>query len=274
MLKRHKWILLIAAVVILIIAAMFCRTMLQNYVSIRGQHLNSYRYSSGGGMNGGYHTETVKRYGDRALISIESAEWHSQDPTVREYLTDAAVLEELEAVVRKYHMNFWHQKEFTNAFVCDGESESYDFDFDDAGIFFSSQIYPMTYGKKLARLDRVVDQYIEAGEKLPGLVNPRCDDEEYYFLPEGELQEYVYSYKDNKLGVRILNGTDEDVAIPEAYRLIRADTGEVLQEGETPYGGIFSQQTSDEMFIGLENRLTAGHYVLTFGDLEIPFEIE
>lgn len=161
-----KRILLIAASIIIIFAAVALIINLGNYVKIRGQRLNEYTFSSGGGMDGGYHSETVKRFDDKALIKIESAEWYAQEPTVTEYLTDAKVLDELEAVVRKYKMNFWNGKKFTNMFVFDGESESYDFDFDDVDISFSSQIYPLRYIKKLAQLDSIVKKYIETGEKL------------------------------------------------------------------------------------------------------------
>lgn len=131
-----------------------------NYVNIQGKHLNTYSYNSGGGMTGGYYRKTVKRCEGYALISIESAEWHSQDPVVEEYRTDTVVLDELEAVVRKYKMNFWNRKKFTNMFVHDGESYSYHFDFDGVDISFSSQIYPMKYKEKLTELDNIVERYI------------------------------------------------------------------------------------------------------------------
>lgn len=137
--------------------------MINNFVNISGQHLNGYRYVSGGGMTGAYRIKRVRRNEDSALISIESAEWHSQDPTIEEYLVDATVLDELEAVVRKHKMNHWNNKKFTNMFVHDAESESYSFDFDKSGISFSSQIYPVKYRNMLAELDRVVDNYIQNG---------------------------------------------------------------------------------------------------------------
>lgn len=272
--RINKWIMLVAVIAIVLLAAVgVYKTMIENYVSIHGQQLYKYSYSSGGGMNGGYHRETVKRYGDQALISIQSADWYLQDPVVTEYKTDAAVLDELEAVVRKYKMNFWHRKKFTNEFVFDGESESYHFNFDDASIWFSSQIYPLRYAKKLAELDHVIEKYIEAGEKLPGLVNLNTIKEEYDLLPEDEFVIYVYSYAENALGLRILNGTDEAVEIPETYQLINSDTDTVLLEENAPYGGSFSEQATDEMDIKLKERLDAGNYMLIFGDLEIPFEI-
>lgn len=140
--------------------------MIGKYINIRGQKLNKYTCSSGGGMTGGYYIETIKRHEDQAIISIKSAEWHSQEPMVMEYLTDASVLDELETVIRKCKMNFWHRKKFTNMFISDGESTSYHFNFDNADISFSSQIYPMKYGKKLNMLDSIVKKYIEMGKKL------------------------------------------------------------------------------------------------------------
>ena len=163
-LKINKWIILIVLVVLVVVIGV-CK-MFGNTVNIRGQHLNEYSCSIGGGMTGGYRMETVKKYNDQALIRIESAEWHSQDPEVTEYLTDAAVLDELEEIARKHKMNTWNKKKFTDMFIADGESESYRFSFDDEDIYFSSQIYPKEYREKLAELDAVVKKYIEAGEKL------------------------------------------------------------------------------------------------------------
>ena len=268
-----KRIILAAAAIAVLLTLGGCEKMIGRYVGIRGKHLNSYSYSSGGGMNGGYHRETVKKYQDQALITIESADWFAQDPTVAEYLTDTAVLEELEAVVRKYRMNFWNGKEFSKMFVCDGESESYCFYFDDDDVYFSSQIYPMRYRKKLADLDNVVRKYIDTAEKLPGLVGTRTDEEENFLLPEGKLDIYVYSYAENVLGVKILNGTDEPVELPGSYQLIFTDTDTVVFEENDENVREVSGQSRDEIDIRLKERLQAGHYKIVFGDMEIPFEI-
>lgn len=270
--KHSKLINVIVALVVLLVVAGGVM-MFKNYVGIRGQHLNTYTYSSGGGMSGGYYRNTVKRYNDQALISIESAEWHSQDPTVTEYLVDASVLSELESVVRKNRMNFWNRKKFTNIFVSDGESQGYYFYFDDADISFSSQLYPAKYSKKLAELDSVVNKYIKAGEKLPGLVNPKKEGEENYSLPKGEFVMYVYLYAKNSLGLRILNGTDKDVEISKKYKIINTDTEVVVCDDDIPYGGIFYANYSDVMDIKLKDRLQAGNYKIILGDQEILFEI-
>ncbi|MCQ2558424.1 MAG: hypothetical protein MJ135_04810, partial [Oscillospiraceae bacterium] len=129
------------------------------------------------------------------------------------------------------------------------------------------------YARKLAELDRVVDKYISSGEKLPGLVMTNTGDDEIDLLEENVLAMYVYSYAENSLGIRVLNGTDEDVEIPESYTLRNADTGAVIQEQESTYNNRFYEHTIDEIHFKLKERLPAGSYVLYYGDYEIPFEI-
>lgn len=138
-----------------------------NFVSIKNQHLTEYHYSSGGGMTGGYFSETVEKYDDDfALITTEKAEWHSDEPALKKYLVDARILSDLESVVRKNHMNFWHRKTFTNMFVADGESYSYSFQFSENSIDFSSQIYPAKYREKLKKLDEIIKNYLKNSKEL------------------------------------------------------------------------------------------------------------
>lgn len=246
--------------------------MFGNYVSIRGKHLDAYSYSSGGGMTGGYYRKSVTGYENRALISIESAEWYDKDPDVAEYYTDVAVLDELEQVVRKHRMNFWNRKKFTNIFVHDGESMSYHFNFNDANISFSSQIYPIRYEKKLAMLDNVVEKYIKLGERLPGLVNPIVEEEQDPFK-EGKLIVYVSSYARNILGIKVLNGKDEPFEIPKTYKLINAKTGEIIIEADTLRSGRVSELSRENFDIRLKDRLSEGNYKIIFGDIEVKFEM-
>lgn len=138
-----------------------------HFVSIRGQHLRKYEFSSGGGMTGGYYRETVEKADESfARVVTERAEWHSDVPQINEYLVDIAIFDELERVIRTYGMNFWNNKKFTNILVADGESESYTFSFDENSISFSSQIYPMRYSHKLGKLNKVIDKYLEGAEKI------------------------------------------------------------------------------------------------------------
>lgn len=64
------------------------------------------------------------------------------------------MLDDIEQIVRKYKMNFWNKRKFTNMFISDGESTSYTFSFDKTRIYFSSQFYPAMYGMKLQRCSR------------------------------------------------------------------------------------------------------------------------
>ena len=272
---RIKRIIIIAIILAFsIIVGGIVYIMGGHYVSIRGQRLESYRYSSGGGMTGGYHHETVKRYDEaHALISIEKAEWHNQDPEIEEYLADVSVMDELEGIIRRYRMNFWNGKKFTNEFIADGESEGYSFSFDSDGISFSSQLYPARYDIKLRKLHEIIDNYLEKAEKLPGLVNDKIDTEENYYLPEGKLELYVYTYSGDYLGIRVLNGTEKPVEIPVSYKLINTYTDKVIAENDEKYTNTVDSKSRDEIGFSLNERLEAGNYKLVLGGTEIPFEI-
>ena len=274
--KVNKKIVIIVAIVLALLAIGGCAFMIgKHYVGINGQHLNKYRYSSGGGMTGGYDSETVSRYDDtHALVCLESAQWHYQDPDISEYLVDISIMDELENVVRKERMNFWNDKTFTKMFVADGESYSYSFYFDKAKVSFSSQLYPQRYSKKLHKLDEVMDKYLENGEKLPGLVKlNNNNDDEISLIKEGEFELYVCSYANNYLKVRILNGKDEEVKLSPAHKIIDADTNKTIFEEDKGYTITVYPMAEDETSISLNSRLDVGNYILYIGDIEIPFEI-
>lgn len=272
--KLRKGLIIIAVIVFLFLIGGVIFMMAKHYVSIRGQHLNEYHYGSGGGMNGGYDSETVKRYDDtHALIKIERAAWHHQDPEVKEYLVDVSVLDELEGVVRKYRMNFWNRKEFSKIFICDGETKGYSFRFDENDFGFSSQLYPAKYRDKLREFDGIIEKYLQNAAALPGLIHTKKTDVETYELPDGELELYAYTYSGDYLGIRILNGTEEKAEIAQSYRLINADTAQVVAERDDSYASTVYPRSQDEMSISLNERLDAGHYTLVLGDIEIPFEI-
>lgn len=170
LLKSKKLILTVAAVLIILTVGGVILMNTGHYVSLKGQHLKKYTYSSGGGMTGGYYSKTVEKTDDdKALITVETAEWHNNEPEVKKYIVDSSVLFEIEKVVRRYRMNFWHNKKFTKMFVADGESYSYGFRFDEAYIDFSSQIYPLRYRVKLKKLDEIIENYIEGAKELSSL---------------------------------------------------------------------------------------------------------
>lgn len=244
----------------------------QHYVNIGGQRLNQYRTSSGGGMSGGYSRETVKRLDDtHALVTVEKAEWYSQDPEINEYLVDVSIMDELEENIRKNRMNFWHRKKFTNLFIADGETDGYSFTFDKNEVRFSSQYYPPKYSRKLERFGEIIEKYLQNARKLPGLVrkggNPNPD------IPEGVLDIYVCSYNGETIGVKILNGKDEPAEIACGYRIVQADTGKTIAEKKDESTETVNPQSMDTRSFPVTERLGEGSYKLLLGDMEIPFEI-
>ena len=128
----------------------------KHFVNIKNQKLNEFQYYSGGGMTGGYYRQVIKRCDDTAVITIEKAEFHNDEPIKVEHVVDVALLDDIEKIVRKHKMNHWHNKKFTNMFVADGESVGYSFVFDDSIIRFSSQIYPPQYTRKLKEIKDIM----------------------------------------------------------------------------------------------------------------------
>ncbi len=272
--RINKWVIIIAVILVLLIIGGIVFMIGGNYVSIRGQNLNKYCYSLSGGMSGGYYSKTIRRYDNaHAIISIEKADWHSQDPEINEYLVDVSIMDELEGIIRKYRMNFWNGKKFTNMFIADGESKGYSFSFDKDYIDFSSQYYPARYSDKLYEFDEIIEKYLKNTKKLPGLVNTRKDSDISYELAEGELELYVYLYSSDYLGIRILNGKDEQIEISCSYKIINTDKNEVIDENDDKYTMTVYPKSQDEVSFSLKERLDSGNYKIVLGEIEIPFEI-
>lgn len=75
------------------------------FAGIEKEKLEGYKYSRSGGIQGGSYSESVQEYSeDHALFTIMQHKWHSDDGTVKEYLVDKEILNELKAVFVKYHM--------------------------------------------------------------------------------------------------------------------------------------------------------------------------
>jgi len=135
---------------------------LDNYVNIKDQHLISFSFNVSGDMRGGYYHMIVKGMDEsNALIRIEDSEAFNTEPIIQEYTVDINIITELENVIRKYKMNHWNNKKFTDMFVSDGASYGYCFKFDKDFINFSSQIYPQNYRLQLKELDAIIKSYID-----------------------------------------------------------------------------------------------------------------
>lgn len=270
----NKWFIIGAIAVVIAVAAVLAVTIGKHHENISGEKLNAYRFSKGGGMSGGYHSEDIVRKDGYALIRIESAEWHNSAPEVKEYKADVKIMDELEGIIRKYNMNFWDGKKFTDIFVCDGESSSYSFVFDDSYVSFSSQIYPKFYSDKLSEFKGIIQKYIEKAELLPALVPSGRTTEDDYNVPEGEMITYVRKCTSESLEVKIINKKSENVEIPIDYKVVNAETGDVLIEKKEDRIYSVYPKSQDEYTISLEKGFGAGKYNLIWNDMVMPFELK
>ncbi len=252
----------------------------EDWMEVRHNDLTSYSYSSGGGMLGGHSSRELRlqEYGT-VLMPESRAETHSDLDEVHEYLLDKDVLQDIEAIFRKYHMERWNRKEFTKVFIADGESDSYHFRFGTAQIWFSSQVYPAKYANKLSKIDDAIRPYLDYAIALPGLIIPELTQEELYglYYPEdGEVQLKVIGYENGYLKYYVLNGTDEEIAFDDAHWVLtREGDSEPLVDKTSPYSypEDISPHGRCESSFRLDFRLYGGSYRLEADGLSGVFEI-
>ena len=244
---------------------------------VKNKELISYVYSCGGGMNGGGNSTEISIIGDDVILTYSEKEWWYDDNDITEYKLDKTVLADIESVFRKYKMQNWNNKKFSAMFVDDGASYGYSFKFEDkTSVSFSSQVYPMSYGKKLAKLDKVIEQYKEQGTLEPGLVTSKKTDEELAGKnnPDNGLVEIeVYEYSKDRISFRILNGTDDAVAVDNSVKLVRNGNGEMLYNESDEYSIEVNAKSANEEYI-ISGRLEEGIYTLYVGDYSAEFVIK
>ena len=244
--------------------------------NVKNKKLISYVYSSGGGMNGGGNSTEISIIDGEVILTYSDTEWWYEDDDITEYKLDKAVLADIESVFRKYKMQNWNDKKFTDMFVADGPSYSYSFKFEDSPrVSFSSQVYPVSYSKKLAEIDKVIEKYKERGSLEPGLVTKEKTDEELAGKnnPDNGLVEIeVYEYSKDRICFRILNGTNEDVAVSNSVKLVRNSDGEMLYNESSEYSIEVNATSANEEYL-LSGRLEEGIYTIYVGDYSAEFEI-
>ena len=242
--------------------------------NVKNKRLISYVHSSGGCMSGGGNSTEISIIDGEVILTYSYTEWWYDDNDITEYKLDKAVLTDIESVFRKYRMQNWNGRKFTNMFVADGSSYSFSFKFDNSTrVSFSSQIYPASYRKKLAEIHKVIEQYKEGGTLEPGLVTKKKNDEELVNKnkPDNGLVEIeVYEYSKDRIYFRILNGTDEDVAVSDSIKLVRNSDGEMLHNESSEYS--IEAASAFEEYL-LSGRLGEGIYTLYIGDYSAEFEI-
>lgn len=249
-----------------------------NAVNVKGHKLTGYEYSCGGGMTGGARTVEVLTISDETHLVFRNAETWAEDARVTEYLVENSIFDSLEAVFSKYGMNKWNQKKFTNMFVSDGESSSYTFIFDNGvRVYFSSQIYPEQYSRKLAELSKVIDNYKASATLLPGLVVKEKSDEELLYKnhpDNGKVEIEIFSYYAGRVKYRVMNGTDEAVEVAYTTTLVYDADGSVCFNDESDSSYSLDANSAEEHSIKIGSSLKAGQYTLKMGAYEGRFEIK
>lgn len=244
--------------------------------NVKNKELVSYVYSSSGGMSGGGNFTEISIINDEVILTYSDKEWWYDDYDVVEYKLDKSVLADIESVFTKYNMQKWNGRKFTDMFVADGPSYSYSFKFEDGTrVSFSSQVYPKSYGDKLAEIDKVIEQYRERGTLESGLVTEEKTDEEMVGKNEphnGLVEVEVYEYSKDRIHFRILNGTENDVEVSNSVKLVRNSDGEILYNESSEYSIEVSAASSNEESI-LSGRLEEGIYTIYVGDYSTEFEI-
>lgn len=279
MIKNAKIVFTVVVSILIIVGMLAVMSLFGKFAGIKEEKLESYAYGSGGGMLGGSYSESVLDYNeDSALITIMQSKWHGDDGTVKEYLVDKEILDELKTVFIKYHMKNWDNKKFTNMFIADGASRSYRFIFEIKSVSFSSQYYPEKYASKLAELDAILDKYLKKATPLPGLLIHDTIMEDGQTLPydlnNGEIVLSVYSYYQKYLYYRLANGTDEKKKMESVIRLYKDDKSTPIYEKSSEFKTLVYAHCPNEDFIELEERLAPGKYRLEVFGYTTEFEIQ
>lgn len=249
------------------------------FAGIEKEKLTGYKYSRSGDMQGSSYSESVQEYSeDSALFTIMQREWHRDDGTVKEYLVDKEILNELKAVFVKYHMEKWDNKKFTDRFIADGASDSYRFEFETNHVSFSSQYYPEKYSSKLKELDEILNKHLENATLLPGLLIHDSIKESDYTLPydlnNGKIVLSVYSYHQKYLYYRLANGTDEEKKIESVIRLYRDGESVPIYEKSSEHKISLSAHRLYENSVKLNKLLAPGKYRFEAFGYETEFEIQ
>ncbi len=246
-----------------------------NYVRVKGQLLNSYEEASGGGMNGGHKALSIERFDDKyALYTVEESTWYNEDPKVNEYLIDVKVLDDIQTIFTKYKMNFWNRKKFTNMFVTDGASYSYNFIFESKSVYFSSQIYPLRYRNKLEKIDEAIAAYTSDMKLLPGLIVPQVGDDYMKYIPaKDSVGIYVNKYSRNTISYKCVNDTEEDVEYSYQPVIKCLSDGTVIYSAEKQKDATVYANSDNDGSIRLNQRLEVGIYELNIGDYSCTFVI-
>lgn len=240
--------------------------------------LNSFTYSSGGGMLGGHKSLDVKKVDASSAIVIDyDAEWHHAIPKVSEYKVSSKVLADIQKIFNAKEMAKWQNLPPSEIQILDGDTSSYYFNFGKRRVRFSdTQSLPNKWWESAKEIDSIIYKYCQQGEKLPGLVVPPRKEEEAYARPaDGKVSLSLYYYQNNYLSFYVNNGTEAQQQVNCSYNItqISPEHREIvnkLEEDAVELEPHYAHETG----IRLRDRLGTGRYMLKFGPYSIEFEMK
>lgn len=254
------------------------RLSLSERLEIRKSPLRCFEYYSSGGITGGYNFIIVDSHDENsAIITTTNAGRYFEGPRVSEYLASIDILKDIEIIFRKYNIQNWDNKKFTNMFIADGVSHDYSFIFGEGHtkVSFSSQSYPQRYLEKLNQIHEVIKKYIDPDKLLPGLVLEKHGEEmlEGQKPTEDTVRFKVCGYYNDCLFFRVLNNLKEDITLSDEIKLYRQGGDTPILEVTTYCKEQVSPRNRYEKNIKVNERLAAGKYLLKMGEYETEFEI-
>ena len=132
---RKRLILIILLIIVLaVILLLFTELFLMG--KVKNAELDSAAWSSGGGMTGGHRSAELKRDGGRAVLVIESREWHNSDLTRVTYTLGEEVLDELKTLIIKARVPILSKRSYSKTFALDGDTSTFRCSFS-SGSYYS-----------------------------------------------------------------------------------------------------------------------------------------
>jgi len=242
--------------------------------------LTSFRYGSGGDMQGSHHSIAVKSLDkDSVLVTYSDADWHYEDPEIKEYKVAPALLKDIHTAFNKYKMVRCEKAPKAKVQVLDGATDSYTFYFDKRNVHFGStqEISTETY-KGLREIFNIIGTHCKQGQKLPALVTPPRNPEVMvnpHEAEQGKLLLKVYGYEHLLLHVRFLNGLGKEQKLMYSYQLISKNAPEIVLEEHSATKELSLNTYGDsEYSIKLKQDLQPGKYVFTLAGYTTEFEIK
>ena len=250
-----------------------------SFKSTVNEPLKSVVFYTGGDMQGSTKRMSVKALdNDTALVCYESAAWHNEALSVKEYLVSATVLDEIRSIFNKNKMLRYEKAPKASFFAHDAGSSGYIFTFEKQRVAFSSnQVLPESAGQALKSIRSCVEAACAQGQRLPGLVLGKNEQGEMPMrnvMIKGKIGVTVVGYNDRCLTVSLGNGLEEEASLALDTKLTKLEQPEItIYEYKTDETIKIPKLSDMEHNINLPQRLEAGSYTLSIGGYSTEFII-